>query len=560
MLRKIGLAGLLTLCGCTSLQTSTAPHTGDTRLAVQGIPYNLPILQYELKITRTLTQCFEPKSDGTPSDNPKVVFAVAIEAVPHYVSGERYMIDYRSLAGFTKITSFSLESHASSGTLKSINATAEDRSAQIISAGIRTGIGIASLAMGIPRVESFSEQEQEQTQKVQVLGCKPAAGSIPSTQALLDAVREATGKLKAESDLLEGTTRKVQQLTEQARLNQLDESGKKRLQEEIELQRARARAVTAAEATLKRSKDKISSTHHVRWPQRFEIRNASFALSEDAVGQLRLPQLLELATRPASRGEQVDLCEAEQGENNEAAIRRCLGAQLGVDVLLAPVIEIRQGGPITTRPSNLSTQEAAGPWAVDPANSGKGLFVRPPEPGRLLACRRVANATCNQSSSTLLLRTDDAVVPQLGQLIFLPFDNGMFQNNALSLALRTDGSIEKFEYRETSARGEAVANTATDAVSQIQGLVTAIRQGREAEASAEAAAILSQRTEALAALQFEIDRRARETELAALSHTPDVSGLAALQTQTAESNARTALLRALLAERDAEAALARVGS
>lgn len=528
------LAALL-ISGCTSLSTSTDRVTASRSQATTGVPYSLPMLQYEVKITRSLTQCYEPDADGKPTTTPHVLFSVKVEATPHHVPGETYLMDFRQLAGFTKITSLTVQNHEATGTLHTLNASAEDRSGQIIAAGVRTAIGVASLIAGIPPVTLPASLNQQM-----MVVCRPEA------QRLLTAVAERGADLRTATTRLEGLTEQVNRLTEQARLNTLSEAGKQELTTLIEQQRQASRAVTSAQTRLEREQQKVTSIVQVRWPREFSDMDENVALDEP--GRERLVALLERVPLVDGPNGLANSCGTDEN-NQPTVLAGCLNARLEVALLLDQLVS-----PGTAQ--STVAGEANGVVDPDADEAPGGVFIRPPVRGRLIACQLRPQTPCSESSPLVLLRSDNASIPQLGQLRFLPFRNEMFQNNALSLTLRTDGSIERFEYKETSARGETAATTAAGVVGQLQGLAQAIRTGNQQEEAAAVAELTAERSAALATLQFEIDRLTRQAQLQQLQQPPAVTELATVQAETQQVAARVALLQALLAERKAAAELA----
>jgi len=527
----------LACAGCTSLSTSTDRITADRTQATTGVPYSLPMLQYEVTVTRSLTQCFEPGADGKPTATPHVIFSAKVEAVPKNVPGETYLMDYRALAGYTKITSLAIENYES-GTLHSINASAEDRSGQIIEGAVKTAVSIAMMAGGIPPVAAAGDVPL--TAVPMMLVC------APGTQQLLDAVADRTADLRTANTTLEGLTERINLLTEQARLNTISEAGKLELTGPgglIEQQRAAARVVATAQTRLSRAQDAVTSTTRLRWPRTLNTSAQDVPLEGDELG--RLARLVTRASLVAGENATENECGTDQ--DAASVVAQCVGSKLEVGLALE---SLSPAGGVT-----VATAEQG---VVDPAGTtpARGIFIRPPVRGRLIACQLGRESVCTDQSRRVLLRTDDAVVPQFGQLRFLPFRNEMFQNNALSVSLRADGSVEKLEYRETSSRGERLATTASGVAGQLQGLAQAIRANDQTQETAAAAAVVAERNEALAALQSEVQRRTVEAQLALLNQPPQTSQLATVQAETAQVNARVALLQALLAERTATNALA----
>lgn len=122
-------------------------------MALSGAPYALPMLQYEVAVTRTLTACPEPVSiDGDPADGRYWRGAVAVElsatATPTQIAGERYLIDYSKLDGALKTTNFAIEYQPGTEILKGINVSVEDHSGEVAGNVVKTGLAVVAIATG----------------------------------------------------------------------------------------------------------------------------------------------------------------------------------------------------------------------------------------------------------------------------------------------------------------------------------------------------------------------------------------------------------------------------
>lgn len=157
----------------------------------------------------------------------------------------------------------------------------------------------------------------------------------------------------------------------------------------------------------------------------------------------------------------------------------------------------------------------------------KGVFVREPVRARLLLCGH--STPCADTAETPLFEGRPLMAPQLGQLRFLKFSNGPFQNNALTLSLRTDGGITKMQYTEKSA----IAAVALASVSASAGSLEKYLKERDAErekalddakADATAARVEAKavRNDEIAQLQYQFDKVTKERAI--LPGQPDPAG------------------------------------
>ena len=185
-------------------------------------------------------------------------------------------------------------------------------------------------------------------------------------------------------------------------------------------------------------------------------------------------------------------------------------------------------------------------------NSGDmGLFVRSRATAVLTLCRTTLGDTL-KCEGDAIYTSEPEFAPQLGQLRFLPFRNGPFEANELSLKLREDGSIEKFEYKKTRAAGKEALAATLDAIDQVEKF-------KESRADHSANALDAFRKEELAKIDFETQKLDKQAALlkAQTPETPDEQ--AGIKEETAKIEAETALLNAKIAKLKAESALANGG-
>ena len=158
---------------------------------------------------------------------------------------------------------------------------------------------------------------------------------------------------------------------------------------------------------------------------------------------------------------------------------------------------------------------------------------------------------CQAPDEALLIAGDIVAAPQLGQLRFLPFESGPFENNGLTVLLREDGRLEKFEYKRKSSAA-AFSGSAADIAERI----AAADEKREDERRSDRAAARTEagalRTEEIADLQFKIDQLTKQKMAFELANpTKDAD-----EEETKRLNTQIALLTAQLAQRKLAAELA----
>lgn len=194
------LSCALVLAGCAHLDTQPERRiTATTGTALAGITYSLPMVQYEITATRTLTECPDAivfKKQPTGLYNGKLKIEAKAEAKTEHIAGERYRIDHIQLNGLFKTSNFAIEYQpGGSDLLKSINATVEDHSAEVIGNAVKAGLAIYAVASGpagaVALAGAMATDAVGQTMKTQAVGVTKAQ----KAQALIAAA-------KRDSDLL----------------------------------------------------------------------------------------------------------------------------------------------------------------------------------------------------------------------------------------------------------------------------------------------------------------------------------------------------------------------
>ncbi|MHC8286822.1 hypothetical protein ACYZUD_08295 [Pseudomonas sp. XS1P51] len=149
----IVVSAFIITAGCTTyLQSRKPSDTGTT----QGVIYHLPELHYDVEVKRTLTQCPELPDQQHSRPAGQIEFQINAMAAPRTVAGEEVVIDYESLSAFTKITDFNLERY-SSGIIKSVNATVDDRTADVAQQAFKAIVSVGKIAIGLPVPSGVAE-------------------------------------------------------------------------------------------------------------------------------------------------------------------------------------------------------------------------------------------------------------------------------------------------------------------------------------------------------------------------------------------------------------------
>ncbi|MBD8640250.1 hypothetical protein [Sphingomonas sp. CFBP 13733] len=603
------IAGFALLAGCTT-HLETRPDRAVSQLdqALPGHGYRLPMLQYQIDVVYRLASC-----PGTDAGQPTTLaFVTQAKAGAGHVAGEGYTIDYEKLSNVFKTTDFSVEAWEKTGALKAINASADDRTGDAIKSAVEVGIAVASLAAGNPLAIMGAVQGEDggagaaadallrQADMNEPLLCTDGA-----RRALADAAA-ARIRIRQLNALIGTSTREIEAITVRATLRMSDRGDAARLLVIHRAQIRRSDELAAAQSALAAAEGPVVFTETRYWPERADTVEGRLGLT----GAFRtwatsLVKVGSADTVPGPGGASVDrrrnvvdsallwkLFESNPPPEAirdsvrrrlEASVRRqtpaatagfcaadvpveeCLGAQVDVHATLVAEGDKPQDCPSAEdRPCRLPRDSAAAISARSDV-AHPGIFFRQPVRAYLLLCDR--SVPCIDGSREPLLRGEWNIAPQLGQLRFAPLTNGPFQNNALSLALREDGTVARFQYAEKSAiLAQALATASTVATRLEAERDTRAKEARQGELDrrtdvayvrAEAAAV---RADDIARTQYEIDRIAKDQELLAKRSPPTTSDPVVAQAfldETLRYEAEAVQLQWQLAAMKAQDAIAR---
>lgn len=606
------LASALTVCaallleGCTtSLQTRATYDVSNQKEALQGVSYSLPMAQYAIDLTYALKTC--PTVINNVPTTP-FEFKLGATATSSYVVGETYTIDYRALTNIFKVTDFSIETYAS-GTLKAINASVEDKTGEVIKSAVEVGLTGASIAAGNPSAAlGFAQAEDQGEGKIADGLIAQSTMQMPicsakAVKAITDAAT-ARGNIKTIADDTAQATKVVEALLVRATNKMSQKTDRQRLYASQLAQIARQEAQTAEEKTRDDADAILSFKEDRLWPEDPFVVSGSVGhsgalnawlkpLIDYAPSNLIDPVALERnwatakATIPPALVAKVRAIldaavDTQKGESREGlcaqaeAAGDCLAPRLGVygEIIATPGTALpcpTQG--TRSAPCVTTSNTVAARADVD----HEGLFIRQSARGRLFLCDE--DRSCSDGDRAPLLKSQWATMPQLGQLRFVPFHNGPFQNNALGIQLAEDGTITKLQYAEKAAILAGALASASGAATKVKAYLDE-REKEKKQAIADARAeqtyqrgeiayqrgevayqrneVTAARTEEIAAIQFEIDKNTKQQALNAQLHPPAYAGSIAakeFEDETAKLNATAAQLQARLAILNAQAAL-----
>lgn len=504
------------LAGC-STTLSTYPVPKD-QLAVAGIPYTLPALQYQLTVTRTLTDCASDAGGVHPE------FGIKIEATPAYVEGETFVADYRKLSSGSKVTSIKIETY-DNHTVKTINAEADDKGPEVVAGIASAGFAIARLALGLPAPADVGGGGPNKQPTC------PAA--IASNNKLVAALADKAKELSALNEQLEP-------YTTIALLATLTDADKQTISE----LRGKIRDASKAISEIQKHSDELIKK--LSYTEKLDLdfrsgqadRSIPFPSTDPVIEALQWKWLeglfgaLDKHQRQKTKEEMTSLT-ATLRKIGGIAADDSICAAAGVKDCLSP------------KPTWKTDSGGNAPSSIP------GIAYRQPVKVRLRICETPDGPLCASGGAKINVEAT-AYAPQLGTLVILPFRNGYGANNQLQAQFRADGSLDWASYADKRASALSSVNAVNNVLSQGLALSTAIQTKRTADdaaakAKADAAAPLN-------AVKQQLDLAKAQKDLLDAQAALDPSNIAIKQQQAA-LDASVAQLTAQAAIQELEAKL-----
>ncbi|WP_431285605.1 hypothetical protein ACQW02_12715 [Humitalea sp. 24SJ18S-53] len=447
----------IALGGCsTTLEVHTiSPAAGGNASPTQGWDYSLPFAQYEIIVTHRLRSCV---------DAP--VIATIVSATPRYPAdpAHRYAIDHTSLSHAFKTSELSIERHPN-GMLQRVGAQADDRTEAVLvntaTAAIQTAITVARLGAGVPSIPGARAADRRQLTPACTPTATAALRNAERTQATLeraaDQLHAATTMWSAMRDAAAPLGARADAHTQRALMIAASTLAQAKLAQE----RASAAHLNTLEA--------LTETRAIYWPPNGSV--LSGRLEDAGLSNVRLQAWTTGGFVPVSTDVIAQLERVPHDQSNPRATAD--GAVVAASTAAtSPRLGIRYRTPMV------------GTLAVTVGNAS--------EP------RRIAQGP----------------IPQLGQMMVLPFSNGTFQQNSLSATFADDGSLLTASYGELASRAERASSAAARLAAMGPQAVADITGARNFGAQQAALRIRAERD----VLQAEQERR---TARAALAVSPD---------------------------------------
>lgn len=473
-------SALLALSACTTHLDVDHALASDPA-SRRGIAYFLPFTQFDAKTTWTLASC---DAQGVPEI--AVTFAATPVSAPD--PDHLYTIDYASLDAISKTSSVKVDFY-DTGAIKSINAAAEDRTAEIAGKAISAVGKIAKFGF-IGASQSSFKFECSRDSKENLVKLKAANAKVTSLTAKLERATDALDALTVRV-VRSGDATPAKVFAEQDR--QIANVVATKLEQDL--------AGKAAARLLK----KLSYISELKFP-------ATSADSQSSAQELPLSTLQSWIGNLALAG--------TPDVPWETAVKRFVDAQ-------SVYLELQssggwQGGTDYTASNGKAARRA-------------GLRYRIAVPGTLSVCKKTLCS--NLRGEPVKVKDLPVRILQRGTTFYLPFASAPFSNGSLSATFSEGGVMTSAGYEQKKAAGEAIAGLADLLADEIVTVGGVIRESKTTKLEA-----LKERTDIATA------KKAAEDAEKALLASADADTAAQSASLTADTTLKNAELANILAD------------
>lgn len=483
---------VLLLAGCASGIRVT--HLTEDSGPATGNPWNLAMTQFDITITRHITQCGEViKGRSEVLATPRAVLD----------EDQRYVLLSNGWWATSDITS----NLAASGVSTGLNAQSADRTPAVIANLIGTAAQIA-----IGRASGATMLSQEFTDAKVELCTGKVAAAVARLYPPEGSKRPGLKKVvEARTAELAQATAKVALLTAQAKA---DKSLNKQLVAALDEQEQRHQELSRSQDALEANVRLTTSTQAIRWPNKATEfwTDKPYDVDSYSLGNWFVPL----------------------GDEDMEKVKKEFHVYFRI----------------------YARQRSDGRWIApsppQPANVDVGVPVRLAQVGRMLTCfKQACPDTVDESpppEGTERTATDQVIL-QLGHMYVVPLTGGTFKAENAVVSMDAGGLPSSIQVVEKSAAAEALSGTLKDSATQLAALPAQVRAAELAKTKAATDQLSADA--ALAAAQSGAATQAQVSALA--TQTALINAQAALATaktnanlplQTAEVSAQTALLNA----------------
>ncbi|WP_339508543.1 MULTISPECIES: hypothetical protein [unclassified Pseudomonas] len=488
-----GILSALIISGCsttslTSYRDGQGPIAvlGDDDIAHGGVVYHLPMLQFNITVTRTLANCTRESEvpGGLPVSDIKFDYKVKTE--PTYVAGERFVLDYEENSNWSKTGEVGIDTY-DNGVLKTLNSVISDDTAAIVANLVSTGVGVAKIAMGVPSIPGAAQSPMNASEG---MACSP------DTMKLLDNLEIAARTVKEREGELAEISSKYDHLDRLLKLEIISQPQMVVMADLLSKQEKAEKRLKSAQGVAEAVISSLSTTDQMVWPRgSIKPNTAGRAADQLNISSANSQKLMGLFV-PAEENPKI----AGPWRNELDLI-----SSFRIWVALQSVTEPTVAGCKDEASCKSSAEQRL--------RNRAGLFYRSPVPAQLMVCQTQNKQDCLAEAAKGKLLGQPVMAPQMGALRFLPLTNGNFQNNSLSASFRSDGTIAAVTYKELASRGKALTGaiaSSVDSAGKFYDEIQVYKDKKRKEKEVEKDAL---RQDELDALQHQIAVRKKEDEL-----------------------------------------------
>lgn len=519
----LGLVVSLLVAGCgTALKVSKVTPGAES---TDGVVYGLPITRFEISVIQRVVECEDGLDDNNnPSEDlvASIKLGTEVEITPANAvdPNHLYAIDLESLSTLTNHASTSVEFYEDSYLLKSINASVDDKTSDIVVGAVGTLLDVAALSSK-PAVGARGDAAR----------AVHASVSPPKIRCLVEQEFRAANAKEAEvknltAELARKTSKMLALEKELADyrpgIDAVKEAELVDLVAEITATQALLANLEGQLAVLLKP---ITTARSVIWPKSDDNQcqqDQFYQLSEQVARSWwgRLSDSIDEDTKK-------DLADDLKGLIDDWSLSLALVNvdEIGVE------INANNSSSNSICPLNiLASSEQATTTDKKAIKKTNGIRYRTPVAGALWVCRDNSASHCRGSDKRLAEL--ETAVAQLGFMSEMKIKAKPFESSAFSGAWSQAGYLKSAGYKKTRSVGEGLVDTA-------EGLVGRYDAYKERKAKA---------------LSNEVDRLTNE-----LSLREKEIALSAAGEETATLTSQTALLNARKARLEAEMALEALG-